>query len=270
MSQLTRLAFVCIAIFCLNAFAEGESFGSRFRGQGVSTIEAERSVEDNYLQRHRPFYFAYGQPLTKIQVSFKTPLITDVPLYFAYTQQMFWALHENSKPFRDLTYNPELFYRLRLNQDVMLKSIDLGLWDHNSNGKAGDDSRSFNANYVRFNFGTEGKRWMTRAFAQFMVMHGFDPTNKDIQDYISPVTLNVTFIQLFDSWVDKSEISIQAAPGGKFANRWDYGGYQASVAFRFGEFRMQPSFYVQYYHGFAETLLNYSERVNEYRVGLIF
>src|SRR5688572_9136616 len=67
--------------------------------------------EASILQRHYPFYFVYGRPLSKLQVSFKTPVVRKFPLYFGYTQFMFWALEEESKPFRDLTYNPELFYR---------------------------------------------------------------------------------------------------------------------------------------------------------------
>jgi phospholipase A1 len=233
-------------------------------------IEHNDKEEQSLLQRHHPFYFAYGQPLSKLELSFKTPIVKTWPLYFGYTQYMFWALKEDSKPFRDLTYNPELFYRFNMKGAGALKSMDLGLWMHDSNGKSGDDSRSYDSNYVRFNFEREGRRWTTRAALQLAYLHGFDPTNRDIQTYISPLSMSVSFIQLFDSWVDKSEVALQASPGGKFAQDWNHGGYQLSWSFRFGGLQLVPAFYLQYYRGFAETLLNYNERVNEFRAGVIF
>lgn len=237
-----------------------------------SDINVKRKVdrEDaSILQRHRPFYFAYGNPVSKLQVSFKVPVIRDWPLYFGYTQFMFWALTEKSKPFRDLTYNPELFYRWNKPWGY-LSSIDFGAFAHNSNGKSGPDSRSLDEQYIRLNFEREGRRWLTRFAVQGAYLHGFDNENKNIQKYLGPLSFSISFIQLFDSWVDKSELSLQATPGGKLADAWDYGGYQLSWSFRLGKFALVPAFYLQFYHGFAETLLNYDKRVSEFRGGIIF
>lgn len=49
-----------------------------------------------YLLRHNPFYFAYGNPISKVQLSFRMKPIADIPLYFAYTQLMFWELQRDS------------------------------------------------------------------------------------------------------------------------------------------------------------------------------
>jgi len=78
----------------------------------------------------------------------------------------------------------------------------------------------------------------------------------------------VKFLQLFDSWLDRSALRLNFYPGGKYINRWDMGGYQASVDFHIGGVKVVPAFYIQYYTGYAETLLNYNVRVNEFRVGL--
>ena len=226
--------------------------------------------ESSILERHYPFYFAYGRPDSKLQVSFKSPVIRKVPLYFGYTQFMFWALEEKSKPFRDFTYNPELFYRQDVKNFGMLRSIDYGIFSHNSNGKKEADSRSLNKNYLRLNFDREGSRWITRFGAQVAYLYDFDETNKDIQEYIGPLSLSISFIQLFDSWVDKSEVALLASPAGKFGQNWDRGGYQLSWSFRFGKFDLVPAFYLQYYYGYAETLLNYDKQVSEFRGGIIF
>jgi phospholipase A1 len=236
----------------------------------VNKSHALNKDESDILQRHNPFYFAYGHDLSKLQLSFRTPLVRTWSLYFGYTQQMFWALSQQSKPFRDLTFNPELFYQLTTPDMGLLKSTDFGIFNHNSNGKDGPESRSYNKSYVRFNFERELQHWVARFSVQVQDIYNFDPGNADIQDHIGPLAFNLTFIQLFEGWLDKSEISLQAFPGGKFAEHWDYGGYQLSLSFRLGGIRLVPAFYLQYYKGFAETLLNYSDRVDVFRAGIIF
>jgi outer membrane phospholipase A len=234
-----------------------------------SSVKVDRE-DGSILQRHHPFYFVYGEPLSKLQVSFKTPVLRDSHFYFAYTQVMFWALNEDSKPFRDLTYNPELFYRWQQKRWTYLKSIDFGFWGHTSNGRQGPGSRSFDEKYVRFNYEREGNRWLTRLGLQGSYLHGFDPTNRDIHQNVGPLSLSLSFIQLFDAWFDKSEVALSARPGGKFADRWDLGGYQVSWSFRLGAVKLVPAFYLQYYYGHAETLLNYDRHVREFRGGVIF
>jgi phospholipase A1/A2 len=236
----------------------------------TGTRERIKQEDESTLQRHLPFYFAYGRPTSKLQVSFKTPIVRDLPLYFGYTQFMFWALEEESKPFRDLTYNPELFYRWQQSRWNWLQSIDFGAWSHTSNGKAGEESRSLNRNYVRLNWEREGRRWLTRASVQASYMHSFDPTNEDIQEYVGPFNFSLSFIQLFDAWIDRSEVALEIIPAGKFGENWDRGGYQLSWSFRAGSLKLVPAFYLQYYYGHAETLLNYDKQVAEFRGGVIF
>ncbi len=238
---------------------------------GPSSSAQVDKEDTSILQRHHPFYFVYGEPLSKLQLSFKSPILRDRNFYFAYTQEMFWALNEDSKPFRDLTYNPEMFYRWQQKRWVYLKSLDIGLIGHTSNGRQGADSRSLDMKYLRFNAEREGHRWLTRMTAQLSYLHGFDPTNRNIQQYIGPLSFTLAYTQLFDGWLfDKSEVALTAAPGGKFADRWDQGGYQASWSFRIGGINLVPAFYLQYYYGYAETLLNYDKHVREFRGGIVF
>lgn len=261
---------ILILILCLSGWVRAEE------GTGGTLLNAENKSEKlkeedgSILERHYPFYFAYGRPTSKLQLSFKSPLIRGVPFYFGYTQFMFWALEEKSKPFRDFTYNPELFYRLATENWGWLKSVDIGAFGHNSNGKQDEDSRSLDKHYLRFNFEREGPRWITRFGFQTSYLYNFDETNRDIQNYIGPLSLSLSFIQLFDSWVDKSEIALTASPGGKFATDLKHGGYQLSWSFRFGKFQLVPAFYMQYYYGYAETLLNYDENVSEFRAGFVY
>lgn len=222
------------------------------------------------LQRLYPFYFAYGHSEVKIQVSFKMPVVKTWPLYLGYTQQMFYVFGNHEKGFRDLTYNPELFYRLPLDRQGTVKSLDIGIFSHDSNGKPLPDHRSYNMSYVRLNLEGQSEKWLTRASVQLQALYSFQTTNMDIQNYIGPLAFNLSFIQLFAAWLDKSEVNLLGCPGGKFAEDWGRGGYQLSWSFRLGGIHLVPAFYIQYYYGYAETLLNYNRKVNDLRIGLIF
>ncbi len=233
--------------------------------------EALDAEDKEYLLRHNPFYFAYGNPISKIQLSFRTRVHRGVPLYLAYTQRMFWALQQDNKPFKDSIYNPEIFYRFKIAENEWLKDLDFG-WLHISNGKGAtpQDERSYNAVYARVNLEKELRRWIFRMSIAGAYLHSFQNTNRDIQDYVGPLSVKFAWIQLYNAWVDKSEFSFEAAPGGKFSQNLGYGGYQISWSFRLGGINLIPSFYLQYYNGFAESLINYDQYVHAFRAGVIF
>lgn len=123
--------------------------------------ERGRNVFLANLSTYEPIYAVYG-PNTgtdaRIQISLQYQLFGTAGgartswidgLRFGYTQQMFWDLGRASSPFRDVTYMPELFY-------VLPPLAEAGGWTfggrfglrHQSNGRSGDASRSFNIVYV--------------------------------------------------------------------------------------------------------------------------
>src|SRR5438445_4986546 len=101
----------------------------------VSSLELQETLHILY---YKPMYFAYGNPLTKIQLSFRVSLFEEFPLNFGYSQIIFWQLGEGSKPFLDATYNPEFFYRMQLDSS-WLCFLDFGIWEHHSYGKGDND-----------------------------------------------------------------------------------------------------------------------------------
>jgi phospholipase A1 len=232
-------------------------------------FEALEEQDDFRIFRHKPIYFAYSNPLTKVQLSFRSSLIETWPVFFGYTQVIFWELGKESKPFRDATYNPEFFYRIQVSNRT-LKSFDIGFWEHNSNGKAEEFSRSFDQAYLKANYAFEFKNWLLTTTAKVSYIYNNDETNSDILNYIGPLDLQVSFIQLYSGIIDKSVLSFTAHPGGKWANQWDHGGYEVSYSFRLGGVKVVPAFYVQYYRGYGETLLTYNENQEQFRAGLLF
>ncbi len=247
------------------------SSGQIFTAQELKNKEALEEEDNLNLLRHQPFYFAYGDPSSKVQVSFKYRVVKDVPLYFGYTQIMFWDLRKDSRPFKDSTYNPEFIYTYDFEKKIFLDDIDFGIWEHNSNGKEGDASRSFERAFVRFNFAREYKSFLLKFSTKFGFIYGLDKTNDDIRNYISPLELRLSFIGLYQGWaMDRSSFEIRYFPGGDWAQHWDRGGIELSTSFRFGGWSIIPAFYMQYFSGHAESLINYDQKVDEFRAGFIF
>jgi phospholipase A1 len=231
-----------------------------------SEIEKRQNLR---IQYYKPIYFIYGEPEAKVQFSFRAPLVDDVPLNFAYSQTIFWDLKEKSKPFSDATYNPEFFYRKSADSEN-LQSYDIGIWEHNSNGKAGAESRSYNQSYMRLNYLFEGRKWLTQISIKLRVLYGIEKTSDDIRKYTGPFDLQVKFIKILDHWLNSSEVLFGFNPGGTFSQQWDRGGYQIGASFRVGRLKIMPAVYVQYYRGYSESLINYDKSVDEIRAGFLF
>ncbi len=94
----------------------------------------------------------------KYQLSFRYQ-VARTPVYVAYTQTAYfrWLDDENSRPFRETNYNPEIWYRFRpgrLRPDWL--ALDIG-FEHESNGEEQPASRSWDRTYVRAWFDQD--RW---------------------------------------------------------------------------------------------------------------
>ena len=118
---------------------------------------------------YEPVYFIVGGDgglNAKFQLSFRYRLFDDqgrlarrLPwiddLYLSYSQTSLWDLSELSKPFRDSSYRPRLFYANydlgRLFDGRVRLGVEAGA-GHESNGKDAQDSRSLNMLYVRPTF----------------------------------------------------------------------------------------------------------------------
>ena len=105
----------------------------------------------------------FGRTEMKFQFSFKTLLKQNLfggrgDLFFAYTHLAFWQAYDakNSAPFRETNYEPELLYRIVHRQDPADNTFRHRLttiaFNHQSNGKSGAVSRSWNRVYASFVF----------------------------------------------------------------------------------------------------------------------
>jgi len=244
----------------------GETFdGARFFREHVSAYE--------------PLYFIAGtvSPNAKFQISFKYRLLNnDGPLaqrvppltgfHVAYSQTSLWDWNSSSAPFFDSSYRPEVLYlaeNLTRAKSNHWFRLDLqGGFQHESNGRAGDDSRSLNIGYLRprLVFGRQdGVQFILQPRAWFYA--GDLSDNPDIEEYRGYADL-------------RAIVGWQRGPQLSAIGRLGKDGNHESLQLDFtyplmGFFPRSFSLYlhVQYFTGYGESLVRYNERDSAFRAG---
>lgn len=216
---------------------------------------------------HQPTYFIGGKDDLKLQFSFKYRMARKLPLYFAYTQLMFWDFYKESKPFRDTNYRPELFYRAFEHETSFLSSLDLG-YMHLSNGRAEADSRSLERVFLRSNMFFRFSERQVGLIFQAHHLFDEDRANRDIIDHIGywEAIFYLTKLVQFDRGHTDFELRTYAGSKGYDL---DQGGVQVGLVHRFHTEDFNPALYVQYFEGYAENLLQYNRRRSHIRAGLL-
>ena len=233
----------------------------------------------NDLSVNAPMYFLLGvEPglqQSKFQFSFKYRLFNPdgyiaekaswvSKFHFGYTQRSIWDLKDDSKPFDDTSYMPELFY-LVPKIDLHIRKISAfgiqGGFLHESNGKGGNDSRSTNIVYVKPVMGIHLMRsWYLKIAPNAHVyVNNSNSSNRDLMDYRGYVDM---------------DIGIASPDGAALNSHWWWAKKGPSVQLDFtypmtGLLGKSLNFYLQaqYFSGYAETLLHFKERHDAIRLG---
>jgi phospholipase A1 len=231
------------------------------------------------LSVHEPMYFLAGVDpgldQSKFQFSFKYRLFNPkgylaekAPwvsgFHLAYTQRSIWDLKSDSKPFDDTSYMPELFY--------LLPKIDLGVdrisafgiqggFQHESNGKGGDESRSTNYLYIKPVMGVHlaGPYHLKIAPKIYTYVNNEDENNGDLADYRG-------YFDLETGIMDPEGLSLNSHLW------WATEGASVQLDLTYPMNRLlgkSLNFYLQaqYFSGYAETLIHYNERHDAFRLG---
>ena len=231
------------------------------------------------LSVYEPIYFLFGVDPgleeSKFQLSFKYRLFNPEGwmatkaawlsgFHLGYTQRSIWDLAAKSKPFDDTSYMPELFYllpKIELNSARISAFGVQGGFQHESNGKGGEDSRSTNYLYLKpvVAIHLTGDYYLKIAPKFFTYINNDDDTNEGLEDYRGNVDLEVAVVDLegvalnSHLWWAKEGISLQL-------------DLTYPMTRLFGK---NLNFYLhgQYYSGYAETLLHYDQRHDVFRLG---
>jgi outer membrane phospholipase A len=255
-------------------------------GETADAKDAGRSAlvpPESFLSGYRPTYVLIGpeSPNVKFQFSAKLRLFSPegavgraLPqlsmLYLAYTQMSLWDVQNPSKSTIDTTYMPELFFATHTppwaQEDV--HSAALGIQAgvrHESNGRPGEDSRNVNYFYAQPTLylgdpGTVSGQLGVRARAYFSGLSD----NPDIAEFYG----NLAFYAALRFGRDL-QLAVEARPG----DDWERGAVQVDLTYplkRYVGGPVETFLHVQYFNGFAESLLTYREHHQALRIGVSF
>lgn len=236
--------------------------------------DSVRAVLDKmpYFTLFRDNYFSGGIPLgtkptghnsdVKFQLSIsqrltKSKLPFDSYLFIQYTQKAFWDVFRESLPMRDLNFNPGIgLGHLIIRHNKYIGKAYLML-EHESNGRDSIDSRSWNkitfswALVLNDNWETQFKTWIP-------IIDG--ENNKDILKYNG----------IFQFAVNYRTCNKRLQIGALITQRKAWFGFntQLELSYKFNK-RENQFFFIQYYNGYGENLLEYNQYKNMIRVGFV-
>lgn len=234
----------------------------------ISVKARAGDISSEALNPYKPTYFMlqYGTPdprddrqlYTKFQFNTRQPLADDY-LFFAYTYTALWSITAESAPFKDNIHNPEVF--LDIDNEGSVKIGQMG-FEHESNGKGGVDSRSWNRVYWQPRLVYKRKEGELFGFDHFSLhIKGWvrfreeKSDNPDILDYYGNGELTAKIYGTLDY------LAVKARKGLKK----DYGNIQAEYMHRISK---NLSVYAQFWDGYGESLIDYNKRSTRYGIGV--
>lgn len=247
-------------------------------GQASELIADVAAVEPSAIGFHEPMYFLVGgkDPVSaRFQFSFRYRIFDTqgvvaetLPVaggvYFGFTQTSLWDLQSESKPFRDSSFRPSLFYRWTLDDPQGRGALALsGGYEHESNGKEDVPSRSIDTLFlradVRLRLG-ESATYLGIAPKFWSYLDRED--NPDIARYRGHAELGLRLGR--DDGLLLSTL-IRRGTAGKIGTQYDL-----SYPLRRSVFSGVGAFvHLQAFKGYGETLLEYDQNKDtQYRLGI--
>jgi phospholipase A1 len=218
------------------------------------------------FEPHEPIYgvFGTGDAGAKLQVSFAfRPFAEDAPLKlgnlrFAYTQTMFWALDQDSGPFRSTNFSPEVYAAIPFDETTR---VALG-YRHDSNGRGVTDSVDVNRLFARVEKAFDlGGDWRLDLAPQAWLFVGKKTAAPGIADYWGNASLTAAVQQ-------KDGLKLALSARGSFET--GRGGGELFVSYPLARVGGGAGFYLfgQAWSGHGEALDDYRRRSTHARIGI--
>ena len=237
-----------------NAAPQGEQNGRNFGFLG--------------LKYYEPIYMLFTHDFSKkpdrkadelhFEFSFERPITYDAlglgeKISFAYAQNSWWQITQDSAPFRESNYRPELYVSAPV---PFADELKIGAM-HESNGKGGAESRSWNKAYVQSTWSAGGFSITPRAWYAFWL----DRTNEDIADYMGYGDLRASYTfgkqRLSALW--RNNLHFDGSNRGAIELNYSFPIFNSGF---YG--------YLRYFNGYGESLADYKRSVNKIGIGLSF
>ncbi|HVF16946.1 MAG TPA: phospholipase A, partial [Steroidobacteraceae bacterium] len=229
---------------------------------------------------YEPVYFLVGGDgglNAKFQISFryrlfdgKGALASRLPwiddLYLSFSQTALWDLNELSKPFRDSSYRPRLFFANydlgRLLDGRLRLGVEAGI-GHESNGKEEEESRSYNMFYVRPTMTYGDPEGFNVYVAPLIHNYIGEDENPDLKDYRG-------YVDWLIGAGSKGGLNFWALL--RKGERSDFGSAELSLSYPLSKLSsgdLTGWLMLQYFNGYGESLLDYNRKLDsQLRLGI--
>lgn len=198
---------------------------------------------------------------TKFQFSVQKPLFYDVwglkeSIGIAYSQTSWWQTDKISAPFRETNYRPEIFIDFDTKDSLKAAHISnvRGGILHESNGRDGENSRSWNRLYLQAKFDFANLSLTPRIWTVI----GDKSDNKNIENYAGRADINIAFTykeQIFNLMV-RNNLQFDKTNRGAAEFSWLFPILSSGL---YG--------YLQYFNGYDESLIDYNRHTNKIGIG---
>ncbi len=242
---------------------------------GVVDVDSVREAFDRLpsFGLYKDNYFIFGPPVgqkitrentnVKFQISIaqrltKSTLPWNTYLFLFYSQKVFWNVLEKSLPMTDINFNPGV----GLAKPLFVKNRYIGklilLLEHESNGRDGVKSRSWN----KVSFGASVMiDPMMIVHAKYWIPIIDGENNNDILDYCGIYQMGLSFNSPDRRW--GASVTLTKRRGWKL-------NYNTVIELNYRLFKRDNQYlFLQYYNGYGEGLLAYKEFHSQLRVGIV-
>lgn len=214
----------------------------------ITGVPLNREITNNSADV--AFQISIRQRLTKSVLPFKTFA------YLTYTQKSFWDVYAESSPFRDTNYNPGLGLGKYLIYNNKLMGAVFVQLKHESNGRDGYDSRSWNYISISTKFYFNPRFNLS---GEFWIPYVDGGNNKDLLDYRGIGYLSINYLSDKHKWWLSADINP--------IKGWGNANTTLTAAFRISE-RSNQYLFARFYQGYGESLLDYNKYTANIRVGI--
>ncbi|MFC0446298.1 phospholipase A [Pseudidiomarina halophila] len=216
---------------------------------------------------------SYKPNEVKLQISLRTKLfenllLPNADLWVSYSQVSLWQAwnSDDSSPFRSTNYNPDVFYILPWSDkfdfipgDARIRFAKVG-FAHESNGQTKPDSRSWN--YFHFGGAIEwGDVLWETTWKQRVNEVGDEDDNPDL----------IRFRGNFENQISwRNQLSTYSLTRKTRELSWDRGSWQLDFTHPVNSSKPDGlRFYIQFFSGYGETLIDYNHRQNRIGIGFL-
>lgn len=283
MKQTNPWILASLVLSSAPVIAHDQDSSTAFREYKTNYVLA--SLDGGHDDRGQPFsdydikfQISFTKPLTlpesaSNRVDDTVPGLRDIigTFNFAYSQKSWWDIGRESKPFYESNYNPALFWTNEFSTDSDLVLTNSYGYEHESNGRNGPFSRSWDRVWYQQNIAIGDRQYFGSAKNDGLVPHYTheigvkawhiierEGWNEDIDDYLGNVELTY-------SWTSPNyRANVIARKKSAEVNLFVYSIVRNVMDS--GNF----AWHLQYFNGYGESLQMYNVKSNTVRLGVAF